>query len=95
MARSRTRRERKKSFVESLPELIKYTLAEGNDFILTVENDPETGSCRIHAFSGKFVSPCMLRKLEGLLESGRDEGYRQITCDWTGQTPDMFREFRN
>jgi hypothetical protein len=64
--------------------MIEYTLAEGNDFILTVENDPETGSCRIHAFSGKFVSPCMLRKLEGLVEAGRDEGYRQIICDRTG-----------
>jgi hypothetical protein len=82
MARSRTGSRRQKSFVDSLPEMISHTLAQRNDFILTFETDPDTGSCRVHAFSGKFITSCMLRKLEGLAESERDEGSLQVSCDW-------------
>jgi hypothetical protein len=72
----------KKIFIESLPELIDAVLADDQDFILTAETDPDTGARRIHAFSGKFISSCMLRKLLGFAEAQRDEGSRVITCEW-------------
>nr|WP_320160872.1 hypothetical protein [uncultured Methanoregula sp.] len=72
----------KKIFIESLPELIDCALADDQDLILTVEINPDSGSRRIHAFSGKFISPCMLRKLIGLAEAERDEGSRVISCEW-------------
>jgi len=75
--------KRKTAFVASLPELIESALSGNDDFILTVETDPGTGSRRAVALTGKFISPCMMRKLLGLAESERDEGSRIVTCDWT------------
>jgi len=67
---------------ESLPELINAALAGDQDFIFTAEADPDTGSCSIHAFSGKFIVSYILRKLLGLAEAERNEGRRVITGEW-------------
>jgi hypothetical protein len=67
---------------DTLQEMMSQAMAQKEDFILAVEHDPETGLCRAHAFTGKYVSDCMLRKLTGLAESQRDEGSRMITGEW-------------
>ncbi|WP_321507999.1 hypothetical protein [uncultured Methanoregula sp.] len=83
MARPRKRSRRQEKFpVESLPVIIGQALADNDDFILTYETDPETGSRKIHAFTGKYISSCMLRKLRGLAESQKDEGSRKISGNW-------------
>lgn len=65
-----------------LPELMEKALARRDDFIVTCETDPDTGRKQIHIFSGKFVTPCMLRKLMGKAESQRDEGAVRISKRW-------------
>jgi len=65
-----------------LPELMEKALARQDDFIVTCETDPDTGRKQIHIFSGKFVTPCMLRKLMGKAESQRDEGAVVVSRKW-------------
>lgn len=62
-----------------LPALIESVIAGNDDLILTVENDPDSGKRTLHLRTGKFVTPCMLRKLIGHRpESRADEGSRHI-----------------
>jgi len=61
-----------------LPALIESAIAGNDDLILTVEADPDSGTQMIHLMTGKFVTPCMLRKLIGQAESQIDEGSRHI-----------------
>ncbi|HII98981.1 MAG TPA: hypothetical protein HA272_06990 [Methanoregula sp.] len=57
-----------------LPELLAMALAGDKDFILCHETDEETHSRTIHVMTGRFITPCMLRKLIGQAESQKDEG---------------------
>lgn len=75
-------KKKKTAFVASIPGLIESALCSNDDLILTIKTDPDTGSRRAYAFTGKFISPCMMRKLIGLSESCRDEGSRVLWCDW-------------
>ena len=59
---------------DMLPELLAMALAGDKDFILCHETDEETNVKTIHVMTGRFVSPCMLRKLIGQAESQKDEG---------------------
>ena len=59
---------------DMLPELLAMALAGDKDFILCHETDEETNVKTIHVMTGRFVSPCMLRKLIGQAESQRDGG---------------------
>jgi len=61
-----------------LPTLIESAIADNDDLILTVECDPDSGKRMIHLMTGRFVTPCMLRKLIGEAESQTDEGSRHI-----------------
>jgi hypothetical protein len=71
-----------KPVIDLLPEVLVTALARHDDFIVTCETDPDTGAKKIHILSGKFVSPCMLRKLIGQAESQRDEGSVVISRKW-------------
>ncbi|MFA4859920.1 hypothetical protein [Methanoregula sp.] len=83
MAPAKKRREKHcKPLAGELPELLETAIAENRDFILTTETDPDTGRRMLHVMSGKFVSPCMLRKLIGQAESQRDEGGTLISREW-------------
>jgi hypothetical protein len=83
MAPSQNRRgKKKKPLIDTLPELLVKAIANTNDFILTFETDEETGARKIHVMTGKFVSPCMLRKLIGKAESQRDEGSTIVSRKW-------------
>ena len=68
---------------ESIPRLVAgiagRALAAGDDLILTVETDPGTEKKLLRIFTGRFVSPCMLRKLEGKAAAQADEGSTAIT----------------
>jgi hypothetical protein len=77
-----------RSLISTLPEMLDTAIAGHNDFILTFETDPDTGRRKIHVFSGRFVSPCMLRKLAGLAESQRDEGSIMVSGKWQKAGPD-------
>jgi hypothetical protein len=68
--------------IDLLPELLVKALARHDDFIVTCETDPDTDAKKIHILSGKFVSPCMLRKLLGQAESQRDDGSFVISRKW-------------
>jgi hypothetical protein len=68
--------------VDLLPGLLVQALARGEDFIVTFENDPEKPPRKLHVMTGKFISGCMLRKLQGQAESQRDEGSTITTRDW-------------
>jgi hypothetical protein len=80
------RKSRKKRVVQPvidlLPELLVRALARHDDFIITCETDPDTEKKMIHIISGKFVTPCMLRKLIGQAESQRDEGAWVVSKKW-------------
>lgn len=78
----KTRGKRKKPLIDMLPELLVTALANNHDFIMAFETDPDTGVQNIHVMTGKFSSPCMLRKLVGLVESQRDEGSTMISRKW-------------
>jgi hypothetical protein len=78
----KTRGRQKKPLTDTLPELLASAVATDNDFILTFETDPDTGKRMIHAMTGKFITPCMLRKLTGLAESQRDEGSKIVSGKW-------------
>jgi hypothetical protein len=71
-----------KPVIDILPELLVRALARHDDFIVTCETDPDTGKKTIHLISGKFVTPCMLRKLFGQAESQRDEGASVVSGKW-------------
>ncbi|MDD1686354.1 hypothetical protein [Methanoregula sp.] len=74
---------RSRPLADLLPALLQTAIEESNDFILAFETDPDTGRRKIHVMSGKFVTPCMLRKLIGQAESQRDEGSTRISRRWT------------
>ena len=67
---------------DMLPALLANALARRDDFIVTCEEDPDTGKKTLHIISGRFVTPCMLRKLIGKAESQRDEGGMLISRKW-------------
>jgi hypothetical protein len=71
-----------KPVIDLLPELLVRALAHNDDFIVTCEMDPETEEKKIHIISGKFVTPCMLRKLMGQAEAQRDEGASVVSGKW-------------
>ena len=68
--------------IDLLPGLLVSSLAKAEDFIVTFETDPDTGRRAVHVLTGRFVSPCMLRKLQGLAISQEDEGSRMLTRSW-------------
>jgi hypothetical protein len=74
---------RKRPVIDMLPELLVNALARHDDFIMTCETDPDTNTKTLHILSGRFVTPCMLNKLEGQAESQRDEGSVRISRKWT------------
>lgn len=87
MARSRNapdRKSRKKAppLIDTLPALLVAALAEKKDFILCFETDEGTNRTNVHAMTGQFISPCMLRKLIGQVESQSDEGAVLISRAW-------------
>jgi hypothetical protein len=66
MPEPKTRKKRpEKPVIDLLPELLVRALANHDDFIVTCETDPDTEKKMIHLISGKFVTPCMPRKLLG------------------------------
>lgn len=65
---------KRKSPKETPGEMLTRALEKKEDFILTCETDPDTGTQHLYAMTGRFVSDCMLRKLIGQAESQRDEG---------------------
>jgi hypothetical protein len=83
MPEGKTRKKRiKKPVIDLLPELLVKALARHDDFIVTCETDPDTSAKKIHIISGKFVTPCMLRKLMGQAESQREEGSSVVSRKW-------------
>jgi len=76
------RAKKKRSLIDTIPEMLVSALANHDDFILTYDTDPDTGAGNIYAMTGKFVSSCMLRKLMGLVESQQDEGGIIVTRAW-------------
>jgi hypothetical protein len=83
MPERKTRKRRTiKPVIDLLPELLVNALARHDDFIVTCETDPGTEKKMIHIISGKFVTPCMLRKLLGQAEAQRDEGSLVVSRKW-------------
>ena len=83
MPDQKTRKKRQqKPVIDLLPELLVQALRRGDDFIMTFEADPITLSKKVHVMTGKFITGCMLRKLQGQTESQRDEGSTITTRDW-------------
>jgi hypothetical protein len=68
--------------IDALPGRIVNALARTDDFILTFETDPSSGRKTVHVLTGRFITPCMLRKLQGQAESQRDEGSTQLSRAW-------------
>lgn len=66
-----------------LPKMLAGALDRCDDFIVTCEIDPDSGARVIHAMQGRFITPCMLRKLIGQAESQCDEGGRHLAQAWT------------
>lgn len=83
MAPPKKRRIAKREpLIDMLPDLLVSALAGSRDFILCFETDEETGKQTVHAMTGTFISPCMLRKLTGLAESQKDEGATLMSRKW-------------
>ncbi|PKL64772.1 MAG: hypothetical protein CVV32_06750 [Methanomicrobiales archaeon HGW-Methanomicrobiales-3] len=79
---AKRRAAKRKTLIDMIPKLLESALADSRDFVLTFETDEETGKQTVHAMTGTFVSPCMLRKLIGQAESQRDEGATLISRKW-------------
>jgi hypothetical protein len=79
--KKRTRKQQE-PLIDLLPGLLVKALVSGDDFIMTCETDPDTEKKQIHVFTGRFVSDCMLRKLQGKAEAQADEGSTITTRDW-------------
>jgi hypothetical protein len=75
--------KKNKPLIDTLPELLVRSLAGNDDFILTFERDPDTGKKMVHVFTGKYITPCMLRKLAGQAISREDEGCTMTSREWT------------
>jgi hypothetical protein len=71
-----------KPVIDLLPELLVKAIARHDDFIVTCETDPDTSAQKIHIITGKFITPCMLRKLIGQAEAQRDEGSLIVSRKW-------------
>jgi hypothetical protein len=71
-----------KPIIDLLPELLVKALSRHDDFIVTCETDPDTAARRIHIITGKFFTPCMLRKLIGQAEAQQDEGSVIVSRKW-------------
>jgi hypothetical protein len=83
MPEQKTRKKRTvRPVIDLLPELLVKALARHDDFIVTCETDPDTAKKMIHIISGKFGTPCMLRKLQGQAEAQRDEGSPVVSGNW-------------
>jgi len=83
MPERKTRKKRTaRPVADLLPELLAKALAREDDFIVTCETDPDTAKKMIHIISGKFVTPCMLRKLLGQAASQQDEGSLVVSRRW-------------
>jgi hypothetical protein len=83
MPERKTRKKRpEKPVIDLLPELLVRALACHDDFIVTCETDPDTEKNVIHLISGKFVTPCMLRKLLGKAEAQPDERAIIVSRKW-------------
>jgi hypothetical protein len=83
MPEKKTRKKKsRKPIIDLLPELLVKALARQDDFIVTFEIDPDTSSKKLHIITGKFITGCMLRKLQGQAESQRDEGSTITTRKW-------------
>ncbi len=80
--RKKGKRRPVKPVIDLVPELLEKALARHDDFIVTYETDEDTGATKIHILTGKFVTPCMLRKLTGQAESQRDEGGSIVSRRW-------------
>lgn len=83
-AKSRRRRKDPAPLAQLIPAMLDGALARSDDFVVTCETDPDTGARVLHVMSGRFVSPCMLRKLIGQAESQRDEGGRYFVQELPG-----------
>jgi hypothetical protein len=64
-----------------IPGLVERALGRHDDIIVTCEVDPDTDKKTLYLISGRFVTPCMLRKLIGQAESQRDDGSILIAED--------------
>jgi len=83
MPERKTRKKRgKRPVMDLLPELLVNALARGDDFIVTFEAEEGSPSKKLHVMTGRFVTGCMLRKLQGQAESQRDEGSTVLTREW-------------
>ncbi len=88
MRMAKKSREKKKPLIDLLPDLLVSALANGNDFILCYETDPETGERTIHVMTGEFVtSRCMLSKLIGKATAQKDEGGTITSRAWAPESP--------
>jgi hypothetical protein len=80
--RKSRKRKSEKPVIDLLPELLVRALARQDDFIVTCETDPSSEAKTLHIIAGKFVTPCMMRKLLGQAEAQRDEGGMLISRKW-------------
>jgi hypothetical protein len=84
--------KKKQPLIDALPGMLVSALARTDDFILTFETDPDTGKKTVHILTGRFITPCMLRKLRGQAESQRDEGSTQLSRAWRDTDPRKFND---
>jgi hypothetical protein len=76
------KRETVKPVIDLVPELPVNALARHDDFIVTGENDPDTGAKKIPVLSGKFITAGMLQKPMGQAGLQRDEGSSIVSGKW-------------
>ncbi len=74
MVRKGLGKTKRKPSRETPQEMLARALEKKEDFILTCETDPDTGTQHLYVMTGRFVSDCMLKKLIGQAESQREEG---------------------
>ena len=76
------RKNKRKSIIELLPDMLTSALSNNDDFIITFETNPDDGKCDLHVLRGKLITPCMLGTLKNRVELQHDEGSTIITRDW-------------
>ena len=74
--------QKKKTLIDTLPEMVFSALANHEDFVVTYETDKKTNKTSLYVMTGTLITPKMLATLKKEIEKRKEEGGTVVTRDW-------------
>lgn len=74
--------QKKKTLIDTLPEMVFSALANHEDFVVTYETDKETNRTSLYVMTGTLITPKMLATLKKEIEKRKEAGGTVVTRDW-------------